>query len=373
MHEKIYAIIPTNRCNLRCSYCYSSSSLSALDMPEKVIGPTIDHIIQDIIKNDINPIRIIFEGNEPSLVFSTVEKIVIELKKRIKNRDLRFAFFSNLQYCDNDILDFLKNNNISLHTSIDGPEFLHDKHRGEGSFKKSSFWIKQAKNKGVYVSSSCTVCKDSMPYFKQIVDTILDLGIVNFDFRYLHKLGGGKINWDNLGYTPLEFINFYKKAINYVFYLNFKGHKIIETKSCFIYNKLNGYKKLVEFLSPPCDGFKYQLLYDPSGDIYTCDEGRNDSDIFKIGDVFRGINSEKVSNFYKTVDLAKTSCKSCEINSFCGPCIAINSPVSKNCEEKCVVTKFLIYYMGNLIKDKKIKDLFESYIPDSLKNHDIKT
>ena len=373
MHEKVYSIILTNRCNLRCSYCYSGNSLSTSDMPEKTVDLTLNHIMQDIEKNDINPINVVFEGNEPSLVFSKVKKIVLELKKRVKNRGLYFGFFSNLQSIDDHMLSFLKENDIQLHTSIDGPEFLHDAHRGKNSFKKASFWIKKARVLGLRITASCTICKDSLPFFKEIVDTFLSLGIVKFNFRYLHKLGAGKVNWHNLGYTPLDFIDFYKKAINYIFYLNFTGHRIIETKSIFIYSKIRGYKKLIEAISPPCDGFKYQLLYDPLGDIYTCDEGRNDSSIYRLGNVVDGIDLQKVDGFYKNLDLAKKSCGSCEINSFCGPCIALNSPVSRNCTERCIVTKFLMTYIGNFIKDKNLKDLFELYTPLPYNPDDLKT
>ena len=76
-------------------------------------------------------ITVEFQGGEPLLNIPALKEIVqyaTELNaKYCKN--LSFVACTNLSKIDDDLLDFFARFKVSISTSLDGPEFLHDLNR----------------------------------------------------------------------------------------------------------------------------------------------------------------------------------------------------------------------------------------------------
>jgi radical SAM protein with 4Fe4S-binding SPASM domain len=361
MKAKIYAIIITNKCNLKCKYCYSGNLIENKEMNLEVAEKVCKHILGDIKKNEIQEVQIIFEGNEPLLNFSILKYIKENLKLNFKNKRIDFTIFTNLQWMNSEILEYIKKNNVYVHTSLDGNKEIHDLYRGNGTFDKTVFWIKKCFEEGISVNASATICANSLNKFKEILDTYVSLGLKSINMRYLHNLGLAKENEDILSYTPEKFLDFYKNAFNYILHLNLNGKEIMDQKAVFILNKINHRTNKTNLYSPPCTGIKKQILYDPSGDIYTCDEGRNNPSVHKIGNVESGIDEKLQEMFFYNAGESENSCANCRVSEFCGPCIALNSPINVNCIERCFVTKELFDFISDTMKDEKKLSILEKY------------
>ncbi|MBU0579568.1 MAG: radical SAM protein, partial [Candidatus Margulisbacteria bacterium] len=301
--QKIYAIIVTNDCNLRCRYCYSGNSIRKEKMSKITAQKVITHIIKDAQFLKLNKIHIIFEGNEPLLN----QNILIFLVKSLENECLKyklvveFSIFSNLQAMTLSILKFIVEHEISIHSSLDGPEWLHDSLRGKGSFQKVTSWINLFKKVNINLSVSAVVVKQSLNYVQDILKVYKGLGLKSINIRALHSLGFAKKSWKELGYSSKEFIDFWKKAVKYCLHLSLNGKSLYENKAIFIYNKIVNNQEKTFLFSPPCNGVSRQLCYGPEGNIYTCDEGRGRGPVFKIGNVEKGIINQKQSAFYKLI------------------------------------------------------------------------
>ena len=363
---KIYAIIPTNKCDLRCRYCYSNKNYKNKSMNREIAIKTVNHISQDIINNNLKFIQIIFEGNEPLLNIKIVKLIISLLSEKLKNRALNrldFSIFTNLQSMDEDIFEYIRTNKIYIHTSLDGNRQINDMNRGQGVFKKTVYWIRRFQKEDMPINVSAVITRFSLSKYEDIIETYISLGLNSINLRYLHRLGEGKVNWQNLGYRPTDYLEFWERALKYIIRKNTQPILFFENKALFIFNKLIKNIEKTYLYSPLCTAITKQLCYDPQGDIYTCDEGRNNPGIHKIGDVENGLDSSKVMRFFNLIKMVeKSNCKikniKCNIYGLCNPCLALNDPYNICHPDRCQAYRYGFDFIKKIIRDKKILNMF---------------
>ena len=105
--------------------------------------------------------------------------------------------------------------------------------------------------------------------------------------RYLNYLGAAKLNWDKVGYTAEEFLDFWTQAVDYMISLNKKGISIKPRIGAIMLKKIIQKKDpMYTELMSPCGAGRTQILINEDGKVFTCDEGRMiGSDVFKMGDI----------------------------------------------------------------------------------------
>ncbi|MFH8080544.1 MAG: His-Xaa-Ser system radical SAM maturase HxsB [Candidatus Aenigmatarchaeota archaeon] len=327
---KLHIITVTQRCNHRCVYCHAKSvplTEKGYDMDEKTAKKTVDFIFQCPSKY----LAIEFQGGEPLLNFSIIEYIVEYSKKlaQEKNKIISFNIVSNFSLMDEDILQFLIKNNFNINTSLDGPKHIHNKNRvftDGSSYDKVIHWIKVIKDEYKYpLSALPTITKFSLPFHKEIIDEYRALGFSTIRIRQLNNAGFAKERWENIGYTPQEFIEFWKKSLDYIIEINLQGTKMIEEYTQIVLEKFVG-KKYPNYTcwGSPCGAAISQCGYNYNGDIYVCDEARS-FDMFKIGHVNQSYNevfqSATVANIVNLTSNMLTQCLDCVWKPFCGPCM----------------------------------------------------
>jgi len=382
----LHIITPTLRCNHKCIYCYASSKplkAKEYDMDKDIARATVDFIFQCPSKG----ITIEFQGGEPLLNFEIVKFIVNYARKKAKekNKDVNFRIVTNLTLMNNSILKWLVKNKVDINTSLDGPEFVHNTNRkyenGKGSYKDVVKWIKILKKKKIPIGVMPTITRYSLPYWKEIIEEYRKLGIMRFWARRLNVGGFAVKKWKEIGYNPKEYLNFWKKCLNYILKLNEKGIRMQEvTTEIFLRNVIfsKNYNSFV-CLASPCGCAWSQLSYTPSGDVYTCDESRS-FEIFKLGNV-KETNYEQLFSSWKVLDIvALTSglsfdCSSCVYHPFCGPCIVdeygehgniIKKPNSFNCQVKKGIFD---YIFKEIIPNKKKFEIVKTWIGISREEH----
>jgi radical SAM protein with 4Fe4S-binding SPASM domain len=361
--SKNYALIITEQCNANCVYCYAQKG-KGKKMNWQTASALCHYLKKDILKNDIRQAGIIFQGNEPLLNFKILkaicEKLIADFSKDNK-RKLSFVVFTNLTAMDKQIFTWLKKRRFYVHVSLDGPRELHDKQRGKGSFKKTVFWLGKIIKNDLPLTVAAVITRFSLKKWREIVDTYKKLGIGVINLRVLHPIGLGKKNWQSYNYSPGEYLYFRKKIFSYICDINKKGSILVDQKALFLFLKVRNKGKNMPTTSPPCSAIKGQICIGPGGDIYTCDEGRSGGDIFRIGDLWRGINPARAKNFLNWVKLAgKKNCllKNCPINNYCGTCLALNDPLLANNQFRCVIFRGELKYFSDLFNDKRMVSLF---------------
>lgn len=122
-----YKIEVTKKCNLRCSYCYLGEVKDSYDMNEETAKNVVG-VISNNITPEIENIFVSFWGGEPLLNFKIIRLFVEQLNEieKIKNTIFRYQIITNGTKLNDEILDFINRNNISIQISLDGVKEFHD-------------------------------------------------------------------------------------------------------------------------------------------------------------------------------------------------------------------------------------------------------
>ena len=145
----------TEKCNLRCNYCYYKSSQvnRELEMSDEILEKSIKLALERTIKLKHEFFNITFFGGEPLLRVDAIckgvefAKMMVESEraKLPKNFEMHFAVNTNGTLFSNDLLDFFQKEKFQIYLSLDGPEKKHDisrvKINGKGCFKDIAPYI----------------------------------------------------------------------------------------------------------------------------------------------------------------------------------------------------------------------------------------
>lgn len=332
----LHIVIPTLRCNQKCVYCHANSKpLDAknFDMNKKIAKKTVNLIFQ----SPSHSITIEFQGGEPLLRFDLVRFIIQYAKEKNKEykKDLRFRLVTNLTLMTEEILKSLIKEEVGVCTSLDGPKSIHDKNRGDYEIVEK--WIKEIK-KYCALNAMMLVTKHSLPYYKEIIDEYVRLGFDHIWAKPANVLGVAIKNKDETICTADEFLNFWKKSLEYLYEINKK--KILKENFSIILLKKILLKEDLKYvdLQNPCGAAINQLAYNYDGNVYTCDEGRQ-YDLFRLGNVENTytelLTSKDVSGVLTASITDLLVCDNCVYKPYCGVC-----PVCSYAETKNIITKF---------------------------------
>ncbi len=324
----LHIINPTMKCNHSCPYCYAEAppvESKGSDMSIETAKKTIDFIWQSPRKN----IVIEFQGGEPLANFPAMQFIIDYAAKKRPRKNIHWRVVSNLSLMDETIASYFKKNNVTdLCTSLDGPEKVHDKNRPlhGGSYKKVVYWLNALRSEFDFgrIGALCTVTKYSLHFAEEIVGEYLAQKLPDITPVPVRKIGRAKHNWDKIGYSPQQYISFWRETLNCCIQKTRAGKPISEQFSLMIARKLLGEKAPYHScFSKPCGAALMQASYQPDGSIYTCDEGKAER-LFKLGTVeqpYRKIfTSPNALNMLSLSSSLGLLCNECKWNPYCSFC-----------------------------------------------------
>ncbi|MFP4190295.1 MAG: His-Xaa-Ser system radical SAM maturase HxsB [Candidatus Woesearchaeota archaeon] len=288
----LHIVVPTKRCNLTCEYCHAlraPESRQDVDMDDTLMDGTIDFIFRSPAKE----IVVEFTGGEPLLRFDLVKR-GIERAERLaeeNGKKVLFTVVTNGTLLTGDMVDYLKLHAVDICLSLDGPKELHDSNRRFTSGNTPTYdsvisAIRLLKEKGHTSANALPVIvKDSLPRWKEIVDTFLSQGFKQVRFKYISNFGLATANWEKLSYTAEEFLEAWRNVMDYLIDLNKQGTEVTESLASIALTKIvHGVNAGYSEMAVPCGAVNTQLLYDYDGAIYSCDEARTSPE-FKLGHV----------------------------------------------------------------------------------------
>jgi len=361
--------VTTLRCNQNCKYCHANSrgeKEKGFDMDEETARKTVDFIFQSPSEN----INIEFQGGEPTLNYDIIKFVVnyAKEKNRSAGKNLGFSLVTNLVAVDDEMISFFLQEGVGICTSLDGHAAVHDKNRGEHAKVVSQ--IKKIMEHR-HVNAMQLTTKDSLPYAKEIVDEYFNLGLRRVWIKPANSLGRAEINWNKVGITTAEFLDFWKQSLDHIVKKN-KERVFSEHYTNILLRKFLT-KECVNFtdLQSPCGAAIGQLAYNYDGSIYTCDEGRL-YDIFRLGTVDDSYKSILTSKGTQGIVKASINdnpvCEKCAYKPFCGLC-----PVCAYAERGNILSKLpnrrcemLIgmydHIFDKLVNDKEYRDVFMKWV-----------
>lgn len=340
----LHIVVVTLRCNETCVYCHASrANMDAVhtDMTKETAEKTVDQILKTTNPN----VTIEFQGGEPLVNFPVVKHIIeyaLEANKKV-GKQLEFTMVSNLAMLDDEKLEYLVRNKVQICTSIDGPEHLHDKQRKLpklSAHREATHWIKRINEEYArigldptlyHVEALLTTTRDTLPMWKEVVDTYVGLGCKALFLRPVDPFGFADRSGKRVEYPRREYLEFYRSAVDYMLELNQQGVQILERFAAIFLTKILGGED-PNFLDirNPCGAGIGQVAYNYDGKIFTCDEGRmlhemGDS-TFLIGDVqtssyrdLMGHETVRALAIASNLD-AQPDCVNCTYQPYCGVC-----------------------------------------------------
>lgn len=338
----LHVFVVTLRCNTTCIYCHASRapmSAEHTDMSPETAEKAVDIAFQTTSPS----ITMEFQGGEPLVNFPVVKHIIEYARKKNEEhgKQLEFTMVSNLSLMDEEKLEYLVSNRVQICTSIDGPAHLHDKQRrlpGQSAYTKTIEWIRRIneayEQMGLdtslyHVEALMTTTRDTLPLWKEVVDTYVGLGCRALMLRPVDPFGWAEKTGYKVEYPRSEYREFYRNAVDYMLELNQQGVQILERFAAIFLTKiLRGEDpNFLDIRSPGGAGIG-QIAYSYDGSIFTCDEGRmlheSHDDSFLIGHVDTSTYRSLVGHeTVRAVAVASNldglpDCVNCTYNPYCG-------------------------------------------------------
>lgn len=379
----LHIFVLTNSCNLRCIYCQAKKdSKYKLGM---MTLETASKAVEFALQSPNNYLTFEFQGGEPLLNFEALKHIVEYTECKKGNRHIQYNLVSNITKMTPEIISFIKKYNIGVSTSLDGDETVHDINRsyatGAGTYCSVVTAIKDIRKQGVYIGAIQTTSKYGLSNAKELVDTYINNKMEYIFIRPLTPLGCAFKEWDTIGYSPEEFIEFYKECFNYIIEANKSGIRLVEGHASIFLRKIlklesGNYMEL----RSPCGGAIGQIAYYYDGDIYTCDEGRMLGEMgnkeFKLGNVFDNTYRDIIYSPKCTAVMAASflgsipECCDCVYLPYCGTCPVLNFALENDIfprtsnNYRCKIYKGILEIIFNFLyqNDSEIINIFHSWI-----------
>ena len=338
----LHIFVVTLRCNETCVYCHASRA--NMDQVQTDMTPEIAEKAVELALRSTSPfITIEFQGGEPLVNFAVVQHICTYAARRAQElgKQLQFTMVSNFALMTEEKLDFLVAHRVQLCTSIDGPEALHNAQRKlptMDAHQRAVHWIKRINHRYIdmgldptlyHVEALLTTTRETLPRWKEVVDTYVGLGCKALFLRPIDPFGFADRTRLRLEYPRSAYLEFYRNAVDYMLELNRQGVQILERYAgIFLTKILRGEDPNFLDLRSPAGAGIGQLAYNYDGKIFSCDEGRmlhemGDSK-FHLGDVHTSsyrdlVGHETVRAMVLASNLdGQPDCVHCAYQPYCG-------------------------------------------------------
>ena len=161
----------TEACNLRCIHCYDGDEHKD-DVVKRLSFEEWKNILMQL--KELNCKKIQFIGGEP-----TVYPHFFDLLKYAVSIGHKVEIYSNLLLFTEDLVTFIKNNNITVHFSIYGSNpSIHDSITNiPGSFDKTIYWVKRLRQNNITIIPAITVMKKNQDDYENIISLLKSLNI----------------------------------------------------------------------------------------------------------------------------------------------------------------------------------------------------
>ena len=268
----LHIFVLTNACNLNCVYCQARDHEHV--HVEKKSFETAEKAVMTALQSPEHYLNFEFQGGEPLLNYPVIRHIVEYAEKNKQAHSLQYSVVTNLTLLSDEMLDFFEQYDVRISTSLDGNSELHNANRsdrlGVGSFENVVATIKKIQERNLPIGAIQTTTRQSLSKSKQIIDTYRELGFQSVFIRPLTKLGTAIPNWNEIGYSASEFVQFYRECLSYILELNKQGKPFSEGHAGIFLSKiLSGQAQNYMELRSPCGAAIGQAAYYFNGDVYT--------------------------------------------------------------------------------------------------------
>ncbi len=278
-----YIISLTNKCNLRCTYCYEKRYNTEFgSMSDEITDYTINFINQ----KDNAGIVYLF-GGEPLLYKDLIKKFACSIKSK------HCVVTTNGMLLDEEFIKWCMDNNVIINLSHDGMDCSARGIKAEELTEKLKILLKYQPDtlvQMVYGEKNLPRLAENIMYFK--------------------KIGVKKISASMDSFLIPEDMD--KFADN----MKEEWEKVADIEGMFITELDDKYKAVKGQKNNKCEVCKRQMFINWDGKIYPCIQFQNNAD-FYCGNVKDGLSTAPVIKKHPNYSIISTRCDGCEIAEYC--------------------------------------------------------
>lgn len=320
----------TQNCNFRCKYCHYTENSGGqrlhsqkrmdIETAKAAILFLRDHSI------DTDEVFIGLYGGEPLLEFPMMKEIVAFAKTALEGKKIQFMLTTNAALMNEEIIQFIEQEQINLLVSLDGPKEINDLNRvkadGSGTFDTIIEKVKYMHEHHPKLFKKImlnVVMNPSHDYDKilnlfrdypflskiEVTPTIVDDTGAKEKNVYAEQFVSKIRYYDFLTY--LSILNRFPKEDLPVM-LRQRWSKIKED-----IDEFHGGTLLPEEFAPggPCIPGENKLLVTVEGNFIACERVNEISDCMIIGSLEDGLYFDKVKDLLNVAKITEEQCKEC--------------------------------------------------------------
>ncbi|MFL6161489.1 MAG: radical SAM protein [Jatrophihabitantaceae bacterium] len=263
-------VLITQKCNLACAYCLAEAGPSMPNLHTDHAYAAVDAAFK---LPTTRPLTIQLSGGEPFVNFGLFESLVlyIEDKRRADDRAVTVVTQSNGTLIDDRIARFIKQHDIAIGISCDGPAALHDLSRPTIGLKPSHVrtlrGMKALQRQGVGFGVITVLSQSNVKDPQAIVDFFGDLGIESVKINPVNMIGDAQASWDAAGITSDQYFDFLEAFIDYSVE---QGVRLTESNLGeylqHLFRRVHDYR----CMRSNCGAGRSFFLIDAAGEVYPC-------------------------------------------------------------------------------------------------------
>jgi uncharacterized protein len=184
---ELLVVQPSPFCNINCSYCYLPDRQSTRRMSLDTLDQTFRWVFDSGLARQ--PFNLLWHAGEPLVLPVSFYEAADDLlrQRNVASIPILQSFQTNATLLDADWCSFLKRPNVHLGVSVDGPEFLHDRHRrtrqGRGTLNRVLRGVQLLHEHGVCFEVITVLTADSLDYPDELFDFYQANGIRSVGFN----------------------------------------------------------------------------------------------------------------------------------------------------------------------------------------------
>ncbi len=296
----------TDRCNLRCDYCYYNASARRDDMTFAMLETTLKFFAGLCGKYADGSLIITFFGGEPLLRMEAIRQGVEWCERSDSGLKFGYGVNTNGTLLDDAALDYFEEKQFTVFVSIDGRREVHDRHRGKGSFDRIAGHLPRltamnAIAEKVITADTAGETYDSVEFFRET------------GFRAIMMQPDFGPDWTRKEFDVLE--SEYKKVAGLYKRLKRKGETFIVN---FIEERIKAALAGWSFKKTTCNAGDRIYAVSPRGEIFPCTHFVSESDKrYVLGTVTEGFDTKSVLKFRLFHENDREECADCTIRDQC--------------------------------------------------------
>jgi len=387
---KLHIFVITLRCDHSCHYCQVSRQTADKSSYDMSLG-TAEKAVELMMRSSAHHLTLEFQGGETLLAFDRIRYIVPLAKKQaeLSRKALDIVVCTNLANLTDDMLCYMRDEDIQVSTSLDGPEFIHNANRprpGNNSYELTIQNVDRARRVlGTgKVAALMTTTQLSLQYPTEIVDEYVRQGFHSIFLRPISPYGFAVKSRAKTGYQFDAFLKFYLTGLAHILQINKNGYDIAESYAKILLTKMltpygTGH---VNLQSPDGAGINV-LVYNYDGDVYATDESRMLAEMgdhtFRLGNVMTHTHKDIFTGdaflnlLPASCNQSLAGCSDCAFQTYCGSDSVFNHttqgdvyghrPTSDFCKRNMEIIKHLFKLIS--AKDPEIMRVFFAWIQNT--------